>query len=472
MVFSSLVFLFLFFPVALILYYAAKASIRNYVLLAVSLIFYAWGETQYILVMIVSVVGNYLLGRLIGSDERFPKKKLILFFAIAFNLAMLLFFKYTSFIVGNVCDIFNIVYKAPVIRLPLGISFFTFHSISYIVDVYKKNVKVQKNFWNLALYISLFPQLVAGPIIRYHSIYEQIHVRKETLVRFGEGVNRFMLGMFKKVLIANELGALADSTFTVGSMSLTTASAWLGIVAYTLQIFFDFSGYSDMAIGLGKMFGFDFPENFNYPYISKSVSEFWRRWHISLSTWFRDYLYIPLGGSRVSNIKVYRNLFIVWFLTGMWHGASWTFICWGLYFGTLIALERVALNKIFSKIWVGFSHIYLIFIVMLGWVFFRANSFSFSIHYLKVMFGIEGNGVYDSGTLAYLNDYGTIIIIGIIFSMPVLRFLRAKIESKNERILENNIVYTLNSIVYAVLFILCISTLISSTYNPFLYFRF
>jgi alginate O-acetyltransferase complex protein AlgI len=277
--------------------------------------------------------------------------------------------------------------------------------------------------------------------------------------------------MFKKVLIANQLGVLADTTFS-GNAGLSTASAWLGIAAYSLQIFFDFSGYSDMAIGLGKMFGFTLPENFNYPYISKSVAEYWRRWHISLGSWFRDYEYIPLGGSRVSNLKKYRNLFIVWFLTGMWHGPSWTFICWGLYFGVLIALERLILNKVFSKIWTGFSHIYLVLCVMLGWVFFRANSFGFSVHYIKVMFGFEGNGLFDAKTLEYINDYGLIIVLGIIFSMPVINFVRAKIESRNARILQNDAVYLLNSVVYAGLFIMCILMLISSTYNPFLYFRF
>jgi len=472
MVFSSTSFLFLFLPVALILYYVSKSSIRNYVLLAISLVFYAWGETQYILIMFASIIGNYIFGLLIADEKRYQNKKLMLVLSITFNLSILLFFKYTNFLVGNVCDIFNISYEVPPIKLPLGISFFTFHAISYIVDVYKKNVKVQENFWDLALYICLFPQLVAGPIIRYHNIYQQIHERQETLVKFGEGVNRFMIGLFKKILIANQLGILADSAFAVGGTGLTTATAWLGIIAYSLQIFFDFSGYSDMAIGLGKMFGFDFPENFNYPYIAKSIGEFWRRWHISLSTWFRDYVYISLGGSRVSNWKIYRNLFVVWFLTGMWHGASWTFICWGLYFGVLIALERLILNKIFSKIWSGFSHIYLIFSVMLGWVFFRANSFSFSIHYLKVMFGLEGTGLIDNVTLAYLNDFGPTILIGILFSMPVVKYLRSKIESKNVKLVENDFAYVLNSIVYVALFFMCILNLISSTYNPFLYFRF
>jgi len=470
LVFSSVVFLFLFLPVSLVLYYITKPALRNYVLLAISLVFYAWGETQYILIMFVSITANYFLGLLIAGQGTISKRKVFLAVSVAFNLSMLVFFKYSGFIVENFTGLFNMPIKAPSVRLPLGISFFTFHCISYLVDVYKGNVKVQKNYWDLALYICLFPQLVAGPIIRYHSICDQLQDRKCTLVKFGEGVNIFLIGLFKKVLIANELGKLADSAFA--NTELSIVSAWLGILAYTLQIYFDFSGYSDMAMGLGKMFGFDFPENFNFPYIARSATEFWRRWHISLGTWFRDYVYFPLGGSRAGTSRTYFNLFIVWFLTGLWHGASWTFICWGLYFGLLISLEKAFLLKLQTKIWRGFSHIYLVLAVMIGWVFFRADSFAYSISFIKNMLGLNNNPLIDSRALAYLNDYGLVILAGIIFSMPVARVLRQKLGEVSLKPAVTHAIYLAESISYVLLFVLCVVALIASTYNPFLYFRF
>ena len=470
MVFSSVVFLFLFLPVSLILYYIIKPAQRNYILLAISLVFYAWGETQYIVIMFISILGNYIFGLIIAGKESLLKRKLYLSATVIFNLSMLIFFKYSGFIVENISALFNLSIKAPSIRLPLGISFFTFHCISYIVDVYKGNVKVQKNFWNLALYICLFPQLIAGPIIRYHSICDQLLERKCSLLKFGEGANKFLIGLFKKVLIANELGKLADSAFM--STELSIASAWLGILAYSLQIYFDFSGYSDMAIGLGKMFGFDFPENFNFPYIAKSASEFWRRWHISLGTWFRDYVYIPLGGSKTGTLRTYFNLFIVWFLTGFWHGASCTFICWGLYFGLLISLEKAFLLKLQSKIWKGFSHIYLVLAVMIGWVFFRANSFTYSVFFIKNMLGLNNNPFIDNRAISYLKDYGLMILIGIIFSMPIANYVKEKFDGLSLRPIVTHVIHLTESLSYAVLFVLCVIALIASTYNPFLYFRF
>lgn len=470
MVFSSVIFLFLFLPVSLVLYYVTKPALRNYVLLAISLVFYAWGETQYIVIMFISITANYCFGLLIDGRSDISKRKLCLAVSVAFNLSMLIFFKYSGFIVENFAGLFNISIKAPSVRLPLGISFFTFHCISYLVDVYKGNVKVQKNYWDLALYICLFPQLVAGPIIRYHSICDQLQERTCTLLKFGEGVNIFLIGLFKKVLIANELGKLADSAFM--SNELSVVSAWLGILAYTLQIYFDFSGYSDMAVGLGKMFGFDFPENFNFPYIAKSAGEFWRRWHISLGTWFRDYVYIPLGGSRTGTARTYLNLFIVWFLTGFWHGASWTFICWGLYFGLLISLEKAFLLKLQAKIWSGFSHIYLVLAVMIGWVFFRADSFTYSLSFIKNMLGLSGNPLIDNRALAYLKDYGLMVLIGILFSMPIVDYIKEKLSKVSLRPVMTHAIYLTQSISYAVLFVLCVIALIASTYNPFLYFRF
>lgn len=470
MVFSSVVFLFLFLPVSLILYYITKPTLRNYILLAISLVFYAWGETQYIIIMFISILGNYIFGLFIAGKGSSSKRKWCLAASVTFNLSMLIFFKYSGFIVENIAALLNIPIEAPSIRLPLGISFFTFHCISYIVDVYKGNVKVQRNFWDLALYICLFPQLVAGPIIRYHSICDELQDRKSSLVKFGEGVNRFLIGLFKKVFIANELGKLADSAFM--STELSIVSAWLGILAYSLQIYFDFSGYSDMAMGLGKMFGFTFPENFNFPYIARSATEFWRRWHISLGTWFRDYVYIPMGGSKSGTLKTYFNLFVVWFLTGLWHGASWTFICWGLYFGLLISLEKAFLLTLQSKIWRGFSHIYLVLAVMIGWVFFRADSFTYSVGYIKNMLGLNNNPFMDPRALAFLKDYGLVLLIGIIFSIPISNYMKQKFCEVKLRPVLSNVIYLTESISYAVLFILCVIALISSTYNPFLYFRF
>lgn len=345
MVFSSLVFLFVFLPVILILYYISSNKYKNYLLLIASLFFYAWGEPTYVLIMILSIIVNYICGLLVEENKKTIIKKFGLILAIVFNILMLGVFKYSGFLVSNINNILNINLPLPKIALPLGISFFTFQAMSYVIDVYKKDAKVQRSILNLSLYISLFPQLVAGPIVRYQTIADQIDYREHNISKFGEGVNRFIIGLSKKVILSNSLGMLADAVFNTSVEDLTIISSWLGIIAYSLQIFFDFSGYSDMAIGLGKMFGFEFLENFNYPYISQSASEFWRRWHISLGSWFRDYVYFPLGGSRKGTLRTYINLFIVWFLTGFWHGASWTFIAWGLYFGVLIGMEKAFLEK-------------------------------------------------------------------------------------------------------------------------------
>ncbi|EPZ57268.1 MBOAT, membrane-bound O-acyltransferase family protein [[Clostridium] sordellii ATCC 9714] len=337
---------------------------------------------------------------------------------------MLGIFKYTGFFIENINRMFGNNITNPGIALPLGISFFTFQAMSYVIDVYRDDAKVQKNLLHLALYISLFPQLVAGPIVRYQTVADQIENRKHTVQKFENGVSRFIIGLSKKVLLSNSLGMLADSVFNTQISELTVLSAWLGIIAYSLQIFFDFSGYSDMAIGLGNMFGFEFLENFNYPYISKSASEFWRRWHISLGSWFKDYIYIPLGGSKKGKLRNYINLFIVWFLTGFWHGASWTFIAWGLYFGILIAIEKAFLGKILDKIYPPISHLYLVLVVMIGWIFFRSNSFNYAFNYIKLLFGLDNNLLYNNLTIMYLNDYGYILILSVIFSIPIIPILK------------------------------------------------
>lgn len=472
MVFSSLVFLFVFLPVVLTLYYISSKKYRNYLLLLASLFFYAWGEPTYVLIMLISIVINYFCGLLVEENRTEKMRKISLVFSIVFNITMLGVFKYSGFLVENINNIFNSSIPVPKIALPLGISFFTFQAMSYVIDVYRKDAKVQKNILSLSLYISLFPQLVAGPIVRYQTVADQIDCREHSIEKFGDGVKRFITGLCKKVLLSNSLGMLADLVFGTELANLTVLSSWLGIIAYSLQIFFDFSGYSDMAIGLGKMFGFDFLENFNYPYISQSAAEFWRRWHISLGSWFRDYVYIPLGGSRKGTLRTYVNLFIVWFLTGFWHGASWTFIAWGLYFGLLIGLEKAFLDKILKRLPKFVRHLYLILVAMIGWIFFRADSFTYSIGFIKNMFFLGTDTLYNGLALSYLNDYIFVIIISIIFCMPTYSYIREKIKQKNERIFENSFYYFSNSMIYMITFLYVVFKLVNSTYNPFLYFRF
>ena len=472
MVFSSLVFLFVFLPIVLVLYYLSSKKYRNYLLLLASLFFYAWGEPTYVVIMLVSIGANYLCGLLVDEKRADKVRVTGVVISVIFNICMLGVFKYSGFFVKNINTAFNTSLPVPEIALPLGISFFTFQAMSYVIDVYRKDAKVQKNIFDLSLYISLFPQLVAGPIVRYQTVADQIDERDHNIVKFGDGVRRFIIGLGKKVLLSNSLGMLADSVFGMQTYQLTVVSTWLGILAYSLQIFFDFSGYSDMAIGLGKMFGFEFLENFNYPYISQSASEFWRRWHISLGSWFRDYVYFPLGGSRRGNVRTYINLFIVWFLTGFWHGASWTFIAWGLYFGLLIGMEKSYLGKFLNKVPRFIRHIYLLLVVMIGWVFFRADSFSYSMEIIKNMFFMGTSTVFDGTVAAYLNDYWFVLVLSMIFCVPIVDWIRGKIEVANEKILESNVSYILNSVVYTGIFLIVIFKLVNSTYNPFLYFRF
>lgn len=419
--------------------------------------------------MLVSIFINYIFGIKVSKNNKSSKVWLKL--SIVFNLGILIVFKYSNFIIDNVNSVIKTNFNIPKIALPLGISFFTFQIVSYVIDVYRKNGRVQKNIFNLALYVSLFPQLIAGPIVRYQTVDEQIDSREHSLNKFAVGVDRFVIGLGKKVIFSNQLGIIADGVFNSQVSDLSTMEAWLGILCYTLQLYFDFSGYSDMAIGLGKMFGFDFLENFNYPYISQSVSEFWRRWHISLGTWFRDYVYIPLGGNRVSSIKHFRNLFIVWSLTGIWHGANWTFVVWGLYYGILIAIEKAFLGKILDKFPRAFRHIYLILIVIVGWVFFRADNMAQAIGFLKVLIG-KNSLLYNGSFLRYINDSGYIVISAIIFSTPIVPTVKNAIEVKNERLVENNYIYCIHSIFLITLMFSIVVILINSTYNPFLYFRF
>ncbi|PGK51248.1 membrane-bound O-acyltransferase family protein [Priestia megaterium] len=473
MVFSNLVFLYAFFPIVLILYFCSPRFLKNSVLLVASLFFYAWGEPTYVFLMLFSILINYGYGIWIEKSHHKPTRKLgILWFAIVINIALLGYFKYANFFVGLFNSAFHTDIHLDPIPLPIGISFYTFHALSYLIDVYRKTENAQRNLFNLALYITFFPQLVAGPIIRYNSVAEQLEKRVFSSAQFAEGIKRFILGLSKKVLIANPLGSAADNIFAISSGDLTTGTAWLGIVCYTLQIYFDFSGYSDMAIGLGKMFGFEFQENFNYPYIARSASEFWRRWHISLGRWFRDYLYIPLGGNRVSPWRVYVNLLIVWTVTGFWHGASWTFMAWGFYYGFIMCLEKAFLEKWLHALWRPIQHIYLLVIVMVGWVFFRADNFGYSFHYIKTMFFLEGDS-YNNTTLLFLVDNAVYLGIGLLLCAPLFPYVRMKLETLASRSALVRYGKDISgSIVYVGLLLLVTMYLVNSTYNPFIYFRF
>lgn len=474
MLFSSSIFLFLFLPLTLFIYYVFLRKtkvVKNYFLLLMSLIFYAWGEPKFIIMLLVSILMNWGFGLLIDKNKSDSKKsKLLITLMLICNLTILLIFKYLGFLLTNINSLLNSNLYVPKIALPIGISFFTFQAISYVIDVYRGNGRVQKNILNVGLYLAFFPQLIAGPIVRYETVSEQINYRKENIEDFSKGVYRFLIGIFKKVLISNQMALVADIAFDNGPTSILFA--WLGAICYALQIYFDFSGYSDMAIGLGHMFGFKFDENFNYPYISKSITDFWRRWHISLSTWFRDYVYIPLGGSRCEKKRAFFNMFVVWFLTGVWHGASWNFILWGLYFFTFLVIEKVLLKDklktldslvVWKKI---LLHIYTLVIVLLGWVLFRATTISGVWGYLKAMFGIGEIALIDSNFTRYFNDKLIYLTAGIAFSMPIYKYIEKLVD-------KNKVVSSIVSPVCMItLFLIAVSFLVKGTYNPFIYFNF
>ena len=476
MVFSNLVFLFIFLPIVLAIYYISPRKLKNIILLLASLIFYAWGEPTYVFLMLLSIAINYVFGLMVADKTKNPKrKKVILIVSIIANLLILGYFKYVNFFIDLINDIFATAIVYQDLPLPIGISFFTFQAMSYVIDVYRDDAKAQRNLFDLALYIALFPQLVAGPIVRYTTVAEQLKSRVHNMDLFVKGVQQFILGLSKKVLIANPMGEIADTIFATPTSEMSVATVWLGIIAYSLQIYFDFSGYSDMAIGLGKMFGFEFLKNFNYPYISRSVSDFWRRWHISLSSWFRDYIYIPLGGNRGGTFKTYRNILIVWTVTGFWHGASWTFMAWGFYYGVLIALERAGLLKWINKLPRPIQHMYVLIIVMIGWVFFRADNFTYSFDFIQAMFGIGVASVFDNTASLILNDNGYLFILAFIFAMPVYPWVMEKVNAAQVRLNSTAFTFTRNlvePIVLMVLLVIITVYLVNSTYNPFIYFRF
>lgn len=392
MVFSDSVFLFMFLPLTLAVYYAVPFAFKNTVLFLTGLLFYAWGEPVYVLIMLLSTAIDYCAGRLMDRfDSNKNIRKATLLVSVVMNLSLLGIFKYGSFFIGSVNGIFGSAIPDPGLPLPIGISFFTFQSMSYTIDLYRRNIKVQKNFIDFAAFVTMFPQIVAGPIVRYEDVSAQLACRRIDLSSMSDGITRFVCGMCKKVLIANSIGALWTDVKAQDYASMPAATAWLGIAAFTLQIYFDFSGYSDMAIGLGKMLGFDFPENFRYPYNSKSIAEFWRRWHITLGDWFKSYVYFPLGGSRGSTAATIRNTLIVWLLTGLWHGASWNFILWGLYYGVLIILEKFVFRRLLERTPSALRHILTMLAVVFGWVIFEITSPASELEFVKAMLGFGGS---------------------------------------------------------------------------------
>ena len=450
MVFSSSIFIFVFLPLVLFLYYISGKKLKNYVLLLASLFFYSWGGVSYLKILIVSIIINYIFGILIDDVRSNIKlRKIFLRLGIILNLALLFYYKYYDFTIENINEIFNTNYSIKNIVLPIGISFFTFQGMSYIIDIYRNDGKVNKNPFSVALYISLFPQLVAGPIIKYKTIDDQIRNRKESLEFFSYGINRFVIGLAKKVIIADILAGMADNIFNLYYSGIDMPTAWIGAICYTFQIYYDFSGYSDMAIGLGYMFGFEFMENFNYPYISKSITEFWRRWHISLSTWFKEYLYIPLGGNRRGNI--YFNLFVVFLVTGIWHGAAWTFILWGLWHGFFILIERAIRNKEwYINVPRTIKYIVTMLIVILGWVLFRADNLEQAIGFIKTMFGFS-KAIDITFEYSYFINKKLVfwIVISILGAVPFANNnLKKYKKSKNFEVLSTIIISLLFIIYY------------------------
>ncbi len=466
MVFSSIPFLFFFLPIVLLFYFSAPNYLKNGILFFSSLFFYAWGETIYIALMLFSTILDFCHGLLIEkfrNQNQEDKVRYVLCSSIFMNLSVLGFFKYSNFLIDTLNQLSSLEITPLNLPLPIGISFYTFQTMSYTIDVYRKQASIQKNIISFGAYVALFPQLIAGPIVRYQDIADQLNNRFTSFDDFGYGVNRFVWGLGKKVLLANNIGFLWNTIIESDISQLSIGTAWLGILAYTFQIYFDFSGYSDMAIGLGRMFGFRITENFNYPYTSKSISEFWRRWHISLGTWFREYVYIPLGGNRVSFWRSVRNLFVVWFLTGVWHGANWNFILWGLYFGVLLFLEKYVYSlKHLPNL---FQHLYTMFLVVIGWWLFAFEDFEMLFLYGSRLFGFGNVPIFDQTTLYFLSSYGFLFLILLFASTPIPKEWATQHKQST--------LFSISSACYLLL-ILSFSTafVINSSYNPFLYFRF
>ena len=465
MLFTSISFLYYFLPALIIIYFITPKKYKNIILLIASLLFYFYGEPKYVFLMIAEIIIAYIGAILI--DKYKNQSKNILIITLFIHVLLLIIFKYTDFIIQTINDISNANIKLLNIALPIGISFYTFQIISYIIDVYNGKVKVQKNIIKLATYVSLFPQLVAGPIVRYQTVEKELDNRTHSFNNFAYGIRRFSIGLAKKVLIANALGELCSKASATSEK--TIVFFWIFGISYMLQLYFDFSAYSDMAIGLGRIFGFHFPENFNYPYISKSITEFWRRWHISLSTWFKDYIYIPLGGNRDGKYKQIRNILIVWLLTGIWHGANWTFLIWGLLFGIILIIEKIFLNKFMEKLPSFIRRIYVLFIVMILFIIFSSDNMSVALTNIKGLFGMNGEAFVNDYTLHYLKSYLPVLIIALLGSTPFIKILIDKLR-KNKYV--NSIINILEPILIVVILVVVTSYLIDNSYNPFLYFRF
>ncbi len=465
MVFSSILFLFRFMPIAFLVYYLVPKKLKNLTLLILSLIFYSWGEIRYFPIMVASIVVDYVASNGIRKyGESKLKRKLFLLMSVFFNLGMLGFFKYTNFFIENINALLGTSIGMLSLTLPLGISFYTFQTMSYTIDVYRGKVEAERNIIDFGAFVVLFPQLIAGPIVRYTDISRELKTRTLKLDRIESGVATFIMGLGRKVLIANSCGALWTEVETIGFANISAPLAWLGILAFTLQIYFDFSGYSLMAIGLGRMLGFEFPENFNYPYISRSVTEFWRRWHMTLGSWFREYVYIPLGGNRVSPARHIFNMFVVWALTGFWHGASWNFVLWGLYSFVFLVLEKYLIGD-FLKRHKIFSHIYLVVLVMLSWALFAITDLGQLGLFLKSMFSFPGS--LGGSWNYYLRNYGVVLLLGCVFSAPIVPCLSKKLEAMGKKWYQ-----PLRIGLLLFVLVLSVAYLVDATYNPFLYFRF
>lgn len=472
MVFSSSVFLFVFLPLVLLIYYLLKVEYRNFYLLASSLLFYAWGEPRFVFVIILSILINYLFGIIVHylqDRSSLWTNRIVLLIGVAANCGLLFYFKYFDFFISSFNSVTGFNLPLQQIILPIGISFFTFQGLSYVIDIYTKKITVQTNLLKFALFKSFFPQMIAGPIVRYVDVKDQIDNRNTTVDDFAYGIRRFVIGLGKKVIIANTLGEVADNIFNLPYYENTMATAWVGALCYAFQIYFDFSGYSDMAIGLARMFGFKFRENFDFPYISRSITEFWRRWHISLSSWFRDYLYIPLGGNRRGN--VYVNLFIVFLVTGLWHGAAWNFVIWGLWHGLFILIERVMRNsKCTIKMPSYIGWLYTSLVVIIGWVFFRASDLGHAVNYLGIMFGFRSPYNVGFSVWYYLDPMViTILIIACIASIPITKYIRDNVGHYEEH---SGLSLFIQNAFVGLLLVLCMMFLATNTYNPFIYFRF
>jgi alginate O-acetyltransferase complex protein AlgI len=481
MLFSSLVFIYLFLPLTLVGYYLIKIEYKNHLLLFASLVFFAWGGVSLTIILLLSIILNYIFGLKIQKNINTNRAYWWLFAGVTVNVLALGVFKYANFIIVNINALISLSALSPIpethILLPVGISFYTFHSLSYLVDIYRRKTLAQRNIFDLSLYVCMFSQLIAGPIIRYSDVWQQLRNRTHTWIKFSSGVERFLIGLAKKILIANTFAMVADQVFASTINDLSAINAWLGIICYSLQIYYDFSGYSDMAIGLGRMFGFEFMENFNYPYMAQSVKEFWRRWHISLSSFFRDYVYIPLGGNKVKTGRTYVNLLIVFFLTGFWHGASWTFVVWGLFHGFFMVIERLGLEKILAKTGRPVANIYTLLVVMFAWVLFRADTLSIAFDYWKALFNLNINAEQTALFMSFnTKDIYLAFVIAILGAFGFFKlagnYIDKLLVSEKHTFGFPYFYHVSSALFYLALISICSMYLISGSYNPFIYYRF